>query len=257
MLAVRIPVPCLAKLGRHAGDRQSPPLPAIPARRYNFSEMTAFEINQGVAARAGRLCARFYQRPDGTMLAEDCTERIPAQVQRSARIAATILAALVTIAPAKATPASPQSGSSSIEIQSAREGLTLLVKDPSGAVLPGATVSLVSAKTGQHWDLTTDSNGGVVLPDLPPGYCDLTLRAFGFSSLVKKNLIAPSRVVITLQVARSGGIEIRTASNIETTPSEIPAVLVEPGNARPNVPLKPSDHRNALQRFFSKLHHVF
>ena len=174
-------------------------------------------------------------------------------------LAAAILAALVTIAPAKATPASPQSGSSPIEIQSAREGLTLLVKDPSGAVLPGATVSLVNAKSGQHWDLTTDSKGGLVLPDLPPGYCDLTLRANGFSSLVKKNLIVPSRVVITLQVARSGGIEIRSASasNIETTPSEIPAVLVEPGNARPNVPLKPSNRRSALQRFFSKLHRVF
>jgi hypothetical protein len=196
------------------------------------------------------------------MLTEDCPEGIPAPVQRSARIAAAALAALVTIAPAKSSATPPQNGVSSVQMQSALEGLTLEVRDPSGAVLPGAAVALVNAKTGQHRDLMADSNGGLALPDLPAGSYGLTVTASGFSSFVEKNLTVPGRANVTLRVgALMGEVVIVTRTgkekDTELTSSEIPEALVEPGSANPDVPLKPADHRNALQRFFSKLHRVF
>jgi len=136
--------------------------------------------------------------------------------------------------------------------------LTLQVQDLSGAALPTAAVSLVNAKTGQHGDFTADSNGGLALPDLPAGSYELTVTASAFSTFVEKNLTVPGRATITLQIgALMGDVVVVTGTGAETTSSEIPAALVEPRSANPDVPLKPSDRRNALQRFFSKLHRVF
>ena len=144
------------------------------------------------------------------------------------------------------------------QMLSAHQGLVLQVRDPSGAVLPGAAVSIVNAKTGQHWDLTTDSNGGLALLDLPEGSYELTVTASGFSSFVEKNLTVPGRVAITLQIgALMGEVVIVTGVGTEPTSSETPAALAEPLSANPDVPLKPSDHRNALQKFFAKLHRAF
>src|SRR5262245_29879001 len=44
---------------------------------YNFSAMTAAEVEGLVREKEGRLCARFYQRADGTMLTADCPTGIP------------------------------------------------------------------------------------------------------------------------------------------------------------------------------------
>jgi hypothetical protein len=260
MSALRIATPCLANWADMSGNDRVRHCPQCRLDVYNFSEMTPLEINQIVAARTGRLCARFYQRPDGKMLTEDCPDGIPARVQRTARIAAAALAALVTIAPAKTSAAPPQNGASSIQMQSALEGLTLQVRDPSGAVLPSATVALVNAKTGQHWNLTTDSNGGLVSPDLPAGSYNLAVAATGFSSFVEKNLTVPGRATVTLQLgALMGEVVILTGPGAEPEPSssEYPTALVELRSANQDTPLKPSDHRNALQRFLSKLHRVF
>ncbi len=39
---------------------------------YNLSAMTDAEARRVVAEREGRLCVRFYQRRDGTVLTSDC-----------------------------------------------------------------------------------------------------------------------------------------------------------------------------------------
>jgi hypothetical protein len=39
---------------------------------YNLSAMTEREAQRVVAEREGRLCVRFYQRSDGTVLTSDC-----------------------------------------------------------------------------------------------------------------------------------------------------------------------------------------
>jgi Carboxypeptidase regulatory-like domain len=258
MHALRIASPCSAHWADMPGNDKIRHCSQCQLDVYNFSAMTELEINQIVAARTGRLCARFFQRSDGTMLTENCPTGIRTGVLRGSTIAAVALAALVTIAPTNTGAVPTQAGSSSGQMLSAHQGLVLQVRDPSGAVLPGAAVSIVNAKTGQHWDLTTDSNGGLALLDLPEGSYELTVTASGFSSFVEKNLTVPGRVAITLQIgALMGEVVIVTGVGTEPTSSETPAALVEPLSANPDVPLKPSDHRNALQKFFAKLHRAF
>jgi hypothetical protein len=258
MPALRIANPCSANWADMQGTDKVRHCPQCELDVYNFSAMTPLEINEIVAARTGRLCARFYQRPDGTMLTENCPVSSHGGILKASHIAAAALAALVTIAPAKASAAPPQNGASSMQMQSVLQGLTLQVRDASGATISRASVSLVNAKTGQHWDLTTGLDGGLALPDLPAGSYELTVTATAFSSFVEKNLTVPGRAAITLQIgALMGDVVVVTGPGTEPSSSEIPAALLEPRSANPDVSLKPSDHRNALQRFFSKLHRVF
>jgi len=62
--------------------------------------------------------------------------------------------------------------------------LTGTVMDPSGAVIPGATVSVVNSETGAQRDASADAQGRYTIPQLQPGTYKLTARAGGFSDVV-------------------------------------------------------------------------
>jgi len=62
--------------------------------------------------------------------------------------------------------------------------LTGTVMDPSGAVIPGATVSIVNSETGAQRDASADAQGRYTMPQLQPGTYKLTARAGGFSDVV-------------------------------------------------------------------------
>ena len=262
MPAFRVAAPCSANWDNMLGTDKVRRCPECQLDVFNFSAMTHREINEIVEAHTGRLCARFYGRADGTMLTEDCHAGDPATARFAGRFATAALATLVTIVPAGTRAVPQQSGASSIQMQSALQGLTLQIRDALGASISSAAVSLLNTKTGERWDLTTDSNGGFVFPDLPVGSYNLTVAANGFSSFVEKNLTVPGRAAITLQIRTLMGEVVsvtrtRKENGTELTSSEIPTTLVEPRSASLDVPPKPSEHRNALQRFFSKLHRVF
>jgi hypothetical protein len=63
---------------------------------YNFSAMESSEVEQLVANREGRLCGRFYQRPDGTMLSQNCPVGFRAKVRRFSRVAGAALSAAMS-----------------------------------------------------------------------------------------------------------------------------------------------------------------
>ncbi|NOQ84980.1 MAG: hypothetical protein GQ551_13320, partial [Myxococcales bacterium] len=66
---------------------------------YNLSAMTECEARRVIAEREGRLCVRFYQRRDGTVLTSDC----PVGAKRSFFVAGARAAALVAGAAAGIT----------------------------------------------------------------------------------------------------------------------------------------------------------
>src|SRR5207244_4304494 len=53
--------------------------------------------------------------------------------------------------------------------QSASGSIQGTVKDETGAVLPGATVTITNTDTSHARTLATDAGGRFVAPDLPPG----------------------------------------------------------------------------------------
>src|SRR5437773_514601 len=57
------------------------------------------------------------------------------------------------------------------------------VVDPNGAVIPGATVTLLNVDRGSTVTRTTGSNGDVIFTALPIGQYDITVEAKGFKTL--------------------------------------------------------------------------
>lgn len=63
------------------------------------------------------------------------------------------------------------------------------VIDSSGAVVPGAIVSIVQEGTGRTAATTTGSEGTFSLPQLPPGRYELTIELTGFRKFVQRGLV--------------------------------------------------------------------
>ncbi len=59
-----------------------------------------------------------------------------------------------------------------------------VVRDPSGAVVPGATVTVTSKATGDERNVTTDETGSYTVPALPPGAYRVQIAATGFRQTV-------------------------------------------------------------------------
>ena len=109
--------------------------------------------------------------------------------------------------------------------------LSGVVTDPSGAVVPGAQVTVHSLATGLDRQITTDSAGLYVVPSLEPGDYQVQAKAAGFSAYtVKKvSLAVDQRVTVNMALAvTSAGETIQvesTASQIETTTMTVGEVI--------------------------------
>ncbi|HET9741340.1 MAG TPA: TonB-dependent receptor [Terriglobales bacterium] len=62
------------------------------------------------------------------------------------------------------------------------------VTDPSGAVVPGATATLINPATGQKMVATTDATGTYHFDALPPANYQLTVEASGFKQKALQNI---------------------------------------------------------------------
>jgi len=78
------------------------------------------------------------------------------------------------------------------------------VTDASGAVLPGASVALLSDERGFQESHVTDANGNYVFPQVPPGTYDLKVSASHF---------APYQARVTLLVQQPANLNIKLRVN--------------------------------------------
>ena len=69
---LRIASPCRAPWDNMDGDERVRFCRECNRNVYNLSAMTEREARHVIAEREGRLCIRFYQRRDGTVLTSDC-----------------------------------------------------------------------------------------------------------------------------------------------------------------------------------------
>jgi hypothetical protein len=63
------------------------------------------------------------------------------------------------------------------------------VKDPSGAYVAKATVTIKAPAIGVNTQVNTNENGTFVVPNLPPGTYEITASADGFKALTKTGII--------------------------------------------------------------------
>jgi hypothetical protein len=69
---IRVATPCRADWDKMVGDARARACVECLMPVYNISEMTREEAQALLIEREGRLCVRYYQRKDGTILLKDC-----------------------------------------------------------------------------------------------------------------------------------------------------------------------------------------
>ncbi len=73
--------------------------------------------------------------------------------------------------------------------QTVTGSVTVQVRDPSGAAIPGATVTARNIETNLERTVTTNDNGTAIFVDLPPGRYRIQVTTANFKSLIMENVI--------------------------------------------------------------------
>jgi hypothetical protein len=84
------------------------------------------------------------------------------------------------------------------------------VRDQSGAVIPGATVTIRNEATGELHTVTSDEQGHYVAPSLPPAYYSMTANGKGFEKFSSSHNKLDSNSTIEIDAALSVGAETQT-----------------------------------------------
>jgi hypothetical protein len=109
--------------------------------------------------------------------------------------------------------------------------LSGVVTDPSGAVVPGAKITVHSLATGIDREMLTDSAGLYAAPSLEPGDYEVHTVAAGFSTYTVKKvtLAVDQRVTVNMSLAVSSAgetIQVETGANqIETQTMTVGQVI--------------------------------
>jgi len=90
---IRVATPCSADWDQMSGDERVRACGACNKNVYNLSNMTRDEAETLIVAKEGRLCVRYFQRADGTILLADCT--VGKSQKRKRRVIAAGAAALL------------------------------------------------------------------------------------------------------------------------------------------------------------------
>src|ERR1051326_5656038 len=80
-----------------------------------------------------------------------------------------------------------------------------LVTDPSGAVLPGAQVSVTNVETNATYKAITNAEGNFTLRTLPVGHYKLVAEASGFKHYEVTNIITQVNEISRVDIVMSMG----------------------------------------------------
>src|SRR5437667_5661485 len=101
--------------------------------------------------------------------------------------------------------------------------ITGLIQDPSGAVVPNASVVLTDITKGLKYSATTDSTGRYVLRSLPPSTYSIRVEASGFRSEVQSGIVLEVNQNLTLNVS----LQVGTAQETVEVTGQPPVLATE------------------------------
>jgi hypothetical protein len=179
---------------------------------YNVAEMTRDEVRELLARTEGRLCARLYRRADCTVLTRDCPTGLRALRRRASRVAAALIAALVSL------PAFALGGRSCekprLKTRGSKVKLTIeriatprpavfdgVVREQSGSPLPGVTITLQDETTKHEITAVTDGNGAFSIAALNGGIYRVEMTIEGFKPTTMDHLELKSSEVTHANVS--------------------------------------------------------
>jgi hypothetical protein len=140
---------------------------------YNIVGLSRREIETLVQTTEGRLCVRMYQRPDETILTQDCPVGLRAIRKRVATLAGVALSALLGFV-SVGFGQKPEDCLDSqtevvkrVKIDSKKGQIFGLIIDMNGAVVPGIDIKLRLEKRLVA-KVRSDAEGNFTIPDIDP-----------------------------------------------------------------------------------------
>lgn len=112
-------------------------------------------------------------------------------------------------------------GGAAAQAQNVYGVITGRVLDPSGAVVPNASVVAVNTGTAARFPVTSSSDGLFTLPALPVGVYDLTVEAAGFQNFTMRGI----RLQVNETIRVDANLNVGTSSETVTVVAE--AVVVD------------------------------
>lgn len=101
--------------------------------------------------------------------------------------------------------------------QAGRGGISGLVTDSTGAIIPGASVTAIDAATGSKLSTVTTGAGLYTFVSLPPGTYEVTASAKGFDTVVQMNIHVTVDQVSTVHFSLKIGEVSQVVTVTETT----------------------------------------
>ena len=106
-----------------------------------------------------------------------------------------------------------------------------IVNDPSGAVVPGVTVTATLTGQATPRIVTSDKDGAFDIPELPVGTYDVSAETTGFKKFLAKDVVVTighvNFITVTLTVGgKSDTVTVEAnAAQVETTSTQLGAVM--------------------------------
>ncbi|MBZ5621181.1 MAG: carboxypeptidase-like regulatory domain-containing protein [Acidobacteriia bacterium] len=112
--------------------------------------------------------------------------------------------------------------------------ITGTVTDPTGAVVPGATLTLVNLETGTERSVVTDKDGRYFMPQLTPGSYRLTAKSPGFADEVVNRIELLVNQPATLPVVFEKLGATQTTISVEAAAAQVNTTDASLGNVITN-----------------------
>src|SRR5437879_390643 len=101
--------------------------------------------------------------------------------------------------------------------------VTGVVQDPTGAVIPSASVVLTDMDKGLTYNATTDAAGRYVLRSLPPSKYNIRVEASGFRPEVQNGIVISVNQNLTLNLS----LQVGTTNEVIEVTAQAPALSTE------------------------------
>ena len=105
------------------------------------------------------------------------------------------------------------------------------IRDTSGAVIPGAAVTLRNVNTGITVVRDTNSTGQYVFDLVEPGFYSVSVEARGFTKFVQANVPLAARGDVTVDAALKAG-DVRETITVSAEASQVQFTTEQPGDDR-------------------------
>jgi hypothetical protein len=188
-----IPSPCSTDWNSMKGNDQVRFCEHCDLSVFNLSTMTRHQAERLVTRSNGRLCVQFVADPNGKPLFAEAGQKLYRISRRASRIAAGAFTAALSVSSAVANT-SQNSQSWQLENSPAATrsqpisrlglGASLVgtLTDQTGAVIPGATVTLSGGQSNVALYVSSDDSGQFRIDNLADGVYNLRIEAPGFAT---------------------------------------------------------------------------